>query len=139
MIKHIYKLITVFLIVNLFASWKIRSCQVDCCRILLENNFNDTDTVAENRIMNKLFRLPEVRASNRFIDSLTHHSHGISMRIVQRPTREKKYYIIDAGYSSEVRFENYYNFYVWPDKMIIKIVDSYTGKLLTLNEWREKR
>jgi hypothetical protein len=97
------------------------------------------DTPIENKILDLLFSLPEVKMSDRFVDSLTNHRHGISMRIVHRPNRLEKYYTIDAGYNSSERFENYYNFYVWPDKMIIKIVDSYTGRLLTLAEWRKKR
>jgi hypothetical protein len=87
----------------------------------------------------RLFSLPEVKLSSRFIDSLTNHRHGIAMRIVQRPDKSNKYFIIDAGYDNDLRFENYYNFYVWPEKMTIKIVDSYTGKLLTLSEWRKTR
>lgn len=107
--------------------------------ILNKSNYSVTDTAIENKILDKLFNLPEVKISSRFIDSLTNHRHGISMRIIQRPNGLKKYYIIDAGYNSSERFENYYNFYVWPDRMIVKVVDSYTGRLLTLTEWRKKR
>ena len=104
-----------------------------------QNRCHFNDTTLENKILAKLYSLPEVKLSDLYIDSLTNHKHGISMRIVQRPDKSTKYYIVDAGYDNDERFENYYNFYVWPEKMTIKVVDSYTGKLLTLSEWRKTR
>jgi hypothetical protein len=138
-VRHIISLLLFIVFADI--SWKEKPLQKNKYSFLSEKreiHVCDTNIVIENKILEKLLNLPEVKAAGRFIDSLSHRHHGISMRIVQRPARSKKYYIIDAGYSNGERFENYYNFYVWPDKMIIKIVDSYTSQLLTLAEWRKK-
>jgi len=103
------------------------------CQIYIHGN----DSEVINRIMDKLYRLPEVKEKDAFIDSLTKHKHGISMRIMQRPGKLTKYYWIAVGYNSNLRFQTYYNFYVWPDSMVIKYLDPDSGKILTLSEWRE--
>jgi hypothetical protein len=94
------------------------------------------DSVNLKRIMYKLFNLPEIRKKNKFIDSLTNHKKGISMRVMKSPDRMIKHYWIAVGYDSDFRFETYYNFYVWPKQMFIKYLDPITGELLTLEEWR---
>jgi hypothetical protein len=99
--------------------------------------YNDTNAV--DKILYRLSKLPEVRWSNLYIDSFTRHTHRISMRVVEKPDSMKKYYWIAVGYNNDERFETYYNFYVWPDKMIIKYLDSKSGKVLTLSEWRKTR
>ena len=97
------------------------------------------DSVLIARIVDKLFDLPEVRLSNSYVDSFTHHTHGIAARVMQRPGKSAKYYWIAVGYDSDLRFETYYNFYVWPAKMTIKYMDTFTGKMLTLAAWRKTR
>ena len=50
-----------------------------------QHSYKFKDTVVENKILERLFNLPEVKLSDHFIDSITNHRHGISMRIVHRP------------------------------------------------------
>jgi hypothetical protein len=90
-------------------------------------------------IVTKLLQLPEVRKANNYIDSFTHHMHGVSAFVVSKPNENLKYYCIAVGYNGDLRFETYYNFYVWPRTMMIKYLDTDSGKLLTLAEWRKKR
>ena len=106
---------------------------------IVARKYNSGDSLLVARITDKLFHLAEVQQSNSFIDSFTHHTHGIAARIMQRPNKSTKYYWIAVGYDSDLRFETYYNFYVWPDKMTIKYLDTFTGKALTLAEWRKNR
>lgn len=103
------------------------------------DKYNFDDSLIVSRILDKLSRLPEVRRKNRIIDSLTHHSKGISMRVMHQPDKSKNYFWIAVGYNNSLRFETYYNFYVWPDKMIIKYLDPHTGNTLSLAEWRQKQ
>src|ERR1700753_164550 len=123
LLKHVFILLLIFVEI----SWIKPSNAYRCEGLKLKQTsclFNDT--VVENKILEKLFNLPEVKMSNRFIDSITNHRHGISMRIVQRPDKSNRYFLVDAGYDNGERFENYYNFYVLPEKMIIKVLDSDT-------------
>jgi hypothetical protein len=97
-----------------------------------------SDTLIESTIMDKLFELPEVKRKWKFVDSLTGHKKGISMRVMKRPEGVSNYYWIAVGYDSDLKFETYYNFYVWPDQMTIRYFDTVDGKILTLAEWRKK-
>jgi hypothetical protein len=74
--------------------------------------YDENQTV--DSIITKLFQLPEVRKSNNFVDSFTHHKHGVSALVVSKPGKNSKYYCIAVGYNGDLRFETYYNFYVWP-------------------------
>jgi hypothetical protein len=105
----------------------------------LGKNFGEEkDTLTENTIMEKLFELPEVKRKWKFVDSLTAHKKGISMRVMKRPEGISTYYWIAVGYDNDLSFETYYNFYVWPDPMTIRYYDPGEGKILTLAEWRKK-
>jgi len=105
----------------------------------LGQKYNSGDRLLIARIVDKLFALAEVKQSNSFIDSFSHHTHGIAARVMSRPDKSTKYYWIAVGYDNDERFETYYNFYVLPDKMTIKYLDTFTGKALTLAEWRKNR
>jgi len=97
------------------------------------------DSEIVNRIMNKLLNLREVKQKDVFVDSLTNHKKGITMRVIGKPEKLKKYYWIAVGYDSDLRFETYYNFYVWPDNMLVKYLDPISGKALTMLEWRRTK
>lgn len=103
------------------------------------NYFNNNDSEVVNKIIKKLVNLPEVKAKNSYVDSLTKHAKGVSFRVMLKPGKLAKYYWIAVGYDSNLRFETYYNFYVWPDKMIIKYLDTNNGKTLSLAEWRRNK
>jgi hypothetical protein len=95
------------------------------------------DSVFVNKIMDKLFSFPEIKRKQAFVDSLSHHKRGISMIVMQKPGKANKYYWIAVGYNGAQRFETYYNFYVWPSQMEIKYLDTESGNLLTLAQWRK--
>jgi hypothetical protein len=100
--------------------------------------FCDENQIVDS-IIAKLLQLPEVRKSNNFVDSFTHHKHGVSALVMSKPSKNSKYYCIAVGYNGDLRFETYYNFYVWPKTMTIKYLDTYSGEILTLAKWRRIR
>lgn len=97
----------------------------------------EKDTI-EDRIVDQLFFLPEIKAKNRFINSITQHKHGITFVTLKKPTAESDYYWMQAGYNGALRFEPYYNFYVYYPKMRILIFDPATNTPYTLSEWRKR-
>lgn len=98
------------------------------------------DSVFENEIMDKIYHLPEVQESQRLIDSLTNHKSGVSMIIFKTPTQDSPYYWIQVGYNGTLRFEPYYNFYVYPQKgNEIKFLNTMTDSIMSLKDWRKTR
>src|SRR5579863_200107 len=78
------------------------------------------DTTEENMVLDKIYNILEVRVKDHFIDSLSNDKRGISMIIIKRPTTIEPYYIVQAGYNNEIRFEPQYTFYVYIRNLIIK-------------------
>jgi hypothetical protein len=95
------------------------------------------DTTEENIVLGKIYKIPEVRKKDHFIDSLTNHKHGISTITLKRPTAKEAYYVIQVGYNNEMRFEPYYTFYVYKKNLVIKVYDTLSGKIISLAEWRK--
>lgn len=89
------------------------------------------------KIEDEILKLPEVQRKQTLIDSVSHHKHGISMMVLKKPGKTRKYYWIAVGYNSEIRFETMFNFYVWPTPIIIKYLDTGNGKVITLAQWRK--
>jgi hypothetical protein len=116
--KLFLKMVLVLILISVEISWNLPESKnySAVSNKSQQNSYHFNDTTVENKVLAKLFSLPEVKLSGRFIDSLTRHRQGIAMRIVQHPDKSNEYYIIDAGYDNDLRFENYYNFYVWPEK-----------------------
>ncbi|WP_118951994.1 hypothetical protein [Taibaiella helva] len=93
----------------------------------------------EEQAMGALQKLPEVKTRDRFIDSLTQHKHGIAMiNYDQDKTSTLPYYEINVGYSSEIRFENYYTFRVYKKDCRIEVDDIEEG-WMSLADWRRKQ
>lgn len=101
-----------------------------------------TNTVAactRQHALDLLLAIPEVQARDRFIDSLTGHKHGIAMiDYNEGKDTPLPYYEIHAGYSSEIRFENFYTFRVYKKDCKIEVDDPIDG-LLPLAEWQKRR
>jgi hypothetical protein len=93
---------------------------------------------SENAAIGKVLSLQEVQRENAFIDSLSGHKHGISILVLKRPINQKGFFLVQADYNGELRFEPYYNFYVYPPHMSIKVLDAMTDSLYSLTDWRKK-
>lgn len=92
----------------------------------------------EEQAVDVLSKLPEVKTRDRFIDSLTSHKHGISMiNYDQGQTPSLAYYEINVGYSSDIRFENYYTFRVSKKDCSI-MVEDIEDSWISLQEWRKR-
>ena len=75
-----------------------------------------------------LIQIPEVKKQERFIDSLTNHKHGLTMIDYDEGIDSSKpYYEINVGYSSDIRFENFFTFQVNKNDCSIWIYDNENG------------
>ena len=91
------------------------------------------DTALENKITAALLQLPFVQKSNRYIDSISDHKHGISFMLDSANISNE--ISVQAGYNGEQRFETYYHFYVNTKNLDIKVYDPVADKKLTVKEY----
>ena len=95
---------------------------------------NFTDTILENRIIGKLMKLPFVKKSDKYIDSFTNHQRGIAFMVDSLQKGETEIFV-RAGYNGAERFETYYQFYVDPKTLEIKVYDVVNDKKMTVKEY----
>ena len=91
-----------------------------------------TDTALEHKVTAVLMKLPFVQKSNRYIDSISNHKHGISFMLDNTKSAEVS---VLAGYNSDERFETYYHFYVDPQTLEVKIYDPLENKTVSIKEY----
>lgn len=103
-------------------------------------SYDKTVAGEEDTVISRVLGLPEVQAKNSFIDSLTGHRHGISIMVVNYPGDEPGHprWWVQAGYNSDIRFEPYFNFYVYVPDMTIKVLDPNSNKAIGLEAWRAR-
>lgn len=91
-----------------------------------------TDTVLEKKITTALLKFSFVQKSDKYIDSVSNHKHGISFMLDN--TKGENVSVL-AGYNSDERFETYYHFYVDPGTMAVTIYDPLTNKTLPVKDY----
>jgi hypothetical protein len=96
---------------------------------VLTNTFADTQ-LAE-RIEDTLRKLPFVKRSHEYIDSFSHHEHGMAYIT----DTSGNYVTVMAGYNGPERFETYYNFIVDPRTFEIKVMDPVSGDYVSVEEY----
>ncbi len=90
----------------------------------------------EDKIMNVVMSLPEVKKANAYIDSISKHKKGIAA-IINEPENGETDYGVRVGYNGDERFEVYYFFYVDPKNFQIKILNIITDSVISVEEWRK--
>ncbi len=101
----------------------------------VEKIYDPVDPALGSRITDTLIRLSFIREANQRIDSATRHKHGIAF-IVDTLANEKDIFV-QAGYNGEERFETYYQFYVNPVTMEIRVYDAVNDKKLSVKEFEK--
>ncbi|SDD89145.1 hypothetical protein [Niabella drilacis] len=88
----------------------------------------------EAEVLDSLRNVPFVAASNRYIDSFSHHKQGIAFLIDTVSDKEVNF---RAGYNGDLRFETYYFFTVNPQNFDIRIMEPVSGEHLTIAEYQK--
>ena len=92
------------------------------------------DTSLEDKITAALRKLLFVKKSDKYIDSISNHKHGIAF-MLDEPAKGETDIPVQAGYNGAERFETYYRFFVNPKTLEIKVYDVVEDKKLTLKEY----
>jgi hypothetical protein len=102
----------------------------------------DNGTQKEDKILDAVRKLPEVIEREKYLDSLTNHKGHVALMVESKPSKLQPYYWIKVGYDNELRFETYFNFYIYNvgnGNLEIKYYDVVIGKAITLKEWRKRK
>lgn len=91
----------------------------------------------ENKMIARLWKLPEIESAHQHIDSFSEHTHGITFMfgLLSPDSHDVP---VQAGYSGDNRFEVYYNLYVDTGNLQVKIEDIYEGDVVDMEIWRNR-
>jgi len=101
-------------------------------KCLKSESFASRQLSEDDKVINKILSIREVKQQSRYIDTISGHKHGIFVVILKRPKNSADYYWVQAGYNNEMRFEPYFNFYVYCPKMTVKFLDPISNKVYSL-------
>lgn len=98
------------------------------------------DTVRLNKVMDKIFKFPEVEAINKQIDKTSNGEHGVSIMVHDEFNGDTSYYHFMVGDNShDDRYVNIFNFILDKKTNEIKAYDPALDTVLSLQEWRKTR
>ena len=76
----------------------------------------------QDTVIDKVLKLTIVQQKSAWIDSVSHHRHGISLMILKRTDwpSDTGHYVLQVGYHSRQTFDPYYLFKVYQPDLAIK-------------------
>lgn len=76
----------------------------------------------QDTVIDKVFRLPVVLQKSAWVDSASHHRHGISLMMLETTDwpSDTGHYVLQAGYHSRHRFDPYYLFKVYQPDLVVR-------------------
>ena len=98
------------------------------------------DTIRLNKVMDKIFKFPEVEAINKQIDKTSKGTHGISIMVRDEFKGDSSYYHFMVGDNShEDRYSNIFDFLVEKETWQIKAYAPSLNSIISLQDWRKAR
>jgi len=92
----------------------------------------------EDRIFNEILALDEIKAYNKYLDSLKGKEAKTTFIISEKPTKESPYYVVKYGFTDEDHFVSEFLFYVYPEPFEIKYFDVVDDTAISIEEWRKR-
>ncbi|WP_409416350.1 hypothetical protein [Flavobacterium sp. PS2] len=92
----------------------------------------------EDLAIQTISKLKEVQLQQKYIDSISNHTKGVSYMTDEKIIKNKAYYEVATGYNGELRWETYYLFYVnkknCDDIYVNEVV---SGDIISIAQWRK--
>jgi len=114
--------------------------QIDSTLHIADKKINDTTnlvTPIENRILDTIFNLPEVKERAHYIEKETKGKRHLKVLIFQTPKENaENAYWVKAGEDNETTFVSHFNFFVFLDNLQIRFFDTAKDTLINLDTWR---
>jgi hypothetical protein len=117
--------------------------QVQYNRETLETEMNDPlsgkDTVLLNRIVDSIYKFPEVQAIDKQIAKNSKMIHGVSFMVQDGFNGDTSLYQFSVGdNSSSDRYTNIYNFILVKGTLEIKVYEPSNDSIMSLQAWRRR-
>jgi hypothetical protein len=88
------------------------------------------------KIYDTLIKLPFIKESNAYIDSVSNHKHGIAFLMDSSDIKDEV--IVTAGFNDTDMFKTHYTIYVNAKSLDIKVWDGVSGRKLSIAQFEKK-
>jgi len=96
------------------------------------------ETDIENKIVDSIIKLKEVKQRAKYIERVTNGKRHLSIVVYDTPSKEVPYYWVKAWEDNGSNYVTHFNFYVYPSPFEIKFYDTVDDTMISLKEWRRR-
>ncbi len=97
------------------------------------------EKIVENKILDTVLSLPEVKSSAAYIEKRTKGKRHLASVIYRKPGNNQPYYWVKVWEDNGYSYVSWYNFYVYPKTFLIKYLDTAKDKAIDLATWRKRQ
>ncbi len=92
----------------------------------------------ENRVIDRVYKVPEVRAQVAGFDKQTKGKRNMQFMIAERPSANFNYYWVNVMEDNEFNYATDYHLMVDPKSRVVKFYDVVNDTIIDLVTWRKK-
>lgn len=105
---------------------------------VIDESDSKSVTSTEDRIIDKVYNLPEVQALEASVRKKSGGERNLSLRISSEPSDDQEYYGVTVAEDNGAALATYYEFRVYPD-FSIRFYDVVEDSEISLEEWRKSK
>jgi hypothetical protein len=106
--------------------------------IFLSVAANPQGKSTENKIIDTIFKLKEVKERSGYVEKESKMKRHLSVAIYAKPTKNEPYYWVKVWEDNGHSYTTHFNFYVYPKPFTIKFRDDVGGAAISLKDWRRR-
>ncbi|PQJ11293.1 hypothetical protein CJD36_005680 [Flavipsychrobacter stenotrophus] len=110
------------------------SLNVDAQKSLDKNNRKDRIKI--DKILDMVLALPEVKAEIKYVEKESKGTRHLAAAMYATPSENRNYYWVKVWEDNGMNYVSHFNFFVDPQTLSIKYLDTINDTLLDLKAWR---
>jgi hypothetical protein len=93
----------------------------------------------EEKITSAILAIPEVQKEAKYIENTSNGERHLIIWIYQTPKKlNEKYYWVKAGEDNGDAFSTHFNFFIYPENLEVKFLNTLNDSVVSLDEWRKE-
>jgi len=104
-----------------------------------ESKTDSTISNLDARIIDIIFKLPEVKKESENIEQESQGRRHLSIVIYKKPSKHRNFYWIKVWEDNGISYTTHFNFYVYQKSLEIKYYDPAVDTIIDLKVWRNNR
>ncbi len=108
------------------------------CFTLLSVLVKAQNNSIENRIIDTILKLKEVKERAEYVEKVTNGKRHLGICIYKNPSKDQPYYWVKAWEDNGSNYVTHFNFYVYRRPFQIKFLDTVEDTVISLKEWRRR-